>query len=255
MIVITNEKVAGFEPRWATFRGFSLLFDNPGDSLTPEGNLLKTNCRVREDPELSLYRALADSLEATGRDLLANAYLFCPLPSASYHVTVWDGLNDGNVRRASPDLQEELAQFLSRLPDALLESHPVMEPIRASSLAAGSDWTITFRFKDLVKWGNRVLVARLEPADPDAEAAFERIVEARQALSADFERRFGIPGPGGYAPHVSLGYFANREGAEQASFRIAEWNDRLKRSDLPSVTYRTIRLYGFMNMGAFFVSG
>jgi hypothetical protein len=29
MITITNHKISGFDPRWATFRGFSLLFDNP----------------------------------------------------------------------------------------------------------------------------------------------------------------------------------------------------------------------------------
>ena len=29
MIPITNPKLAGLEPRWAPFRGFSLVFDPP----------------------------------------------------------------------------------------------------------------------------------------------------------------------------------------------------------------------------------
>jgi hypothetical protein len=34
VITVTNAKVGGFVPQWAAFRGFSILFDNPGDSLS-----------------------------------------------------------------------------------------------------------------------------------------------------------------------------------------------------------------------------
>ncbi|MCZ6679696.1 MAG: hypothetical protein O7E52_20900 [Candidatus Poribacteria bacterium] len=34
MITITNNKIAGFAPVWASFNGFSLLFDNPGNNLS-----------------------------------------------------------------------------------------------------------------------------------------------------------------------------------------------------------------------------
>src|SRR5438874_2339771 len=64
MITITNEKVAGFDPRWATFRGFSLLFDNPGHSLTPAGEWLNLTCAVDTDPDLAFYKALRESLDA-----------------------------------------------------------------------------------------------------------------------------------------------------------------------------------------------
>jgi hypothetical protein len=38
MVTITNTKIAGVDgPRWAPFRGFSLLFDNPGDGVLPMG--------------------------------------------------------------------------------------------------------------------------------------------------------------------------------------------------------------------------
>ena len=37
-ISITNQKVAGFIPLWSEFRGFSLLFDNPSDSLSLRGD-------------------------------------------------------------------------------------------------------------------------------------------------------------------------------------------------------------------------
>ena len=37
MFSITNKKVAGFIPRWADFRGFSILFDPSSGGLTPNG--------------------------------------------------------------------------------------------------------------------------------------------------------------------------------------------------------------------------
>ncbi len=30
MFNVTNAKIAGFLPRWASFRGFTILFNNPG---------------------------------------------------------------------------------------------------------------------------------------------------------------------------------------------------------------------------------
>src|SRR5438876_12331769 len=101
MITITNPKVAGFVPRWAPFRGFSLHYDNPGHSLTRSGDRLDLNCDVEADPELVFYRRLRESLEDLAPDLLMNTYLFCPLPPASYHVTGRDGGNDGTVGRST----------------------------------------------------------------------------------------------------------------------------------------------------------
>ena len=100
---ITNDKIAGLVPRWASFRGFSLLFDNPGPGLsTLARGLDKIDCDIDAHRGVGLYRGLATALAEIGHDLLLNAYLLCPLPTCSYHVTVWDGINDGNVDSHGP---------------------------------------------------------------------------------------------------------------------------------------------------------
>lgn len=55
MITITNSKVAGMEPKWALFRGISLLFDSPGDCFRVENGRAHLHCRVASDMG-SFYR-------------------------------------------------------------------------------------------------------------------------------------------------------------------------------------------------------
>ena len=117
MFSITNEKVAGFTPRWATFRGFSILFDPPGAGLLPSGNRLDLACDVAADPALGFYKRLRDSLTRLDPDRLTATYLFCPLPPPSYHVTVWDGGNDGNVGEVDGDARREMEDWLAGLPE------------------------------------------------------------------------------------------------------------------------------------------
>ena len=120
MITVTNQKVAGFTPRWGSFRGFTLLFDNPDSSFAAWRNdtlLLQTD--VANDPSLAFYRGLRGGLEQLDLDLLTETYLFCPLPPASYQVTAWDGANDGNLARIHDPHRAEFAQWIAELPASL----------------------------------------------------------------------------------------------------------------------------------------
>jgi len=246
---ITNEKVAGFTPRWAGFRGFSILFDNPGDCLTLAGPCLHLTCDVEADPALGFYRALRDSLACLNPDLLTAAYLFCPLPPPSYHVTVWDGANDGNVALVASDQRLALERPLLALPDALAQSQEMTAPALASPLVL-HDWDIAFRFDRLAVRG--ALVARLSPTEASLEA-FGQFVEERRRLNASFYEAFGIRASENYTPHVSLGYFANREGAQLATPCLREW-DALFAERMQSLTlsFRRASLYGFTDMATFF---
>src|SRR5712691_6763684 len=146
MITITNPKVAGFVPRWAPFRGFSLLFDSPGHSLTRSGDRLDLNGDVDADPELLFHRRLRDSLADLHPDLLTNTYLFCPLPPASYHVTVWDGGNDGNVDRVTGPQRPELEALRAGLPGSLSQPNSFVAMAAASPLVRQGEWNLRFRF-------------------------------------------------------------------------------------------------------------
>lgn len=253
MITVTNEKVAGFEPRWARFRGFSLLFDNPGRSLSPGGGLLRVDCRVGDDPALRLYAALAGALEDAGGGALLNAYLFCALPPSSYHVTAWDGGNDGNARRVSAPHRAEFEGFLEGLPGSARAGCALTRAAAESALAATPGRPLSFKFEGLVMWGRQVLAARLAPAGAGSTDALERIVRDRAALSAHFRGAFGVAPGDDYAPHVSLGYFANRESAELAAPRLGEWAELARaRAGGLTVTFGAVGLYAFTDMAHFY---
>ena len=249
---ITNEKVAGFIPRWADFRGFSILFDPSGDGLTPDGPCLTLACDVEADPTLSFYRALRGSLTRLNTDLLTAAYLFCPLPPPFYHVTVWDGANDGNKSLVAPDRRPALDRLLAGLPDALTLPHEMTAPALGSPLIRRQDWDIEFRFDCLMIWGGVVTVARLSPTDV-SQGAFAEFVAERRRLNESYQEAFGIRASQNYTPHVSLGYFANREGAQMARPSLPNWNALFaERMQSLTLTSRQASLYGFTDMATFF---
>lgn len=252
MFSITNNKVAGFTPRWAEFRGFSLLFDNPGDCLQAHGPRLDLACDVGSDPALGFYRSLRDGLTALDPDLLTAAYGFCPLPPPSYHVTVWDGGNADNCAQITGEQRPKLEAYLAGLPDNLPAANDLTRLASASPLVQRRDWDIEFEFDRLVLWG--ALVARLTPTEA-SRGQFEQFVEERRLLNAACFETFGIKASDNYMPHVSLGYFANREGTHQASAHLPTWNAAFAaRMQGQTVTFTHAGLYGFTDIASFFTS-
>ena len=250
MFSITNEKVAGFAPRWAGFRGFSILLDNPSDCLTPAGPCQTLACDVEGDAALGFYKSLRDSLACLDPDLLMAAYLFCPLPPPSYHVTVWDGANDGNKPLALGDRRPVLEQLLTGLPDALTQPQEMTALAQASPLVQQQDWDIEFRFSHLSIRG--ALIARLSPTDSSQEV-FAEFVKERRRLNDSFHESFGIAAYEDYTPHVSLGYFASREGAQMARPCLRDWNALFaERMQGLTLTFQKASLYGFTDMATFF---
>lgn len=251
MIPITNEKVAGFSPRWADFRGFSLLFDNPGRSLKTSDSLAYLNCEVAGDPELLLYRAFQQGLERIGLDQLMQTYLFCPLPSSSYHVTVWDGLNAANIGAVNPTHRATCEGFLRELPCSLCVSELFVDVTTAK--VSQSDWPIQFKLARVENWSNVSLVARLVPANQAAKQTLDRLIAARSELSAAFEAKFGIRSQETFVPHVTLGYFAHGEWAERVQPQLESWNAIFQEATMDlTLEVRRVSLYGFVDMATFF---
>ncbi|NOY09785.1 MAG: hypothetical protein GXP33_13190 [Spirochaetes bacterium] len=259
IITITNEKIAGFVPVWAPFKGFSLLFDNPGDSLSPmpdNSSLYKINCNrpaksgAAGDPEL--YKVF--SLSLNGIEQLLSRHLFCPLPYSSYHVTVWDGLNDGNVHQIKRSDRPDAEDFLRRLPESLLGSIRFTIRLSGDPLPVPMKSVITFKFKKLSIWGTNVLVARLEPADSASGKYLDNIKCERRKLIEEYRVRFGVKtSTPCYAPHVSLGYFINKEYAESTVHQTERWtNEFLKRTTGKTISFSSNSLYGFLDMVTYF---
>ena len=252
MITITNNKVSGFAPCWAPFRGFSLLFDNPGASVAERGGFGRIDCSAEPDPELGLYQALAAGIGKLGASALTNTHLFCPLPASSYHVTVWDGVNDANLVDLSPAHGLRCRRWLDALPQSLREVAQVRE-LAASALLAAPDWGLRLRLESLEKWSDISLVARLGPADDSSARALERVTAARDELSEAFAQTFGVRPNATYVPHVTLGYFANQPLAAQAGACLGPWNEVLRAAAAGlTLRVRTVSLYGFTDMATFF---
>lgn len=252
MITITQNKVAGFEPRWAPFAGFSLLFDNPGDSLTVDGDLAKITCASAAQGPLDLYSGLEKALEDLDRDLLIRTYLFCPLPPSSYHVTVWDGINVDNIWSVKPAVRSDWSVFLNGLAPSLNGPPASMEVVTRSALGKWSG-SISFQFEKLTLWGNQVLVARLQPAEEASERSLKDLSARRKDLSEAAGRELGVNFSRSYSPHITLGYFANQEHAQIAHARMEHWTERFMAKLRESViTYASLDIYGFTDMASFF---
>ena len=123
-IAITNPKLAALGPQWAPFRGFSLLFENPSD------------------------RALYDALQAgisrlSNSSLVANHFLRL-LPPESFHVTVWDGINDGNLQNVAMECRDEWSRFLQSIPRPEFIGDLFRE-VRSSELISRKNWNLSLR--------------------------------------------------------------------------------------------------------------
>ena len=231
MIAITNPKLAGLEPRWALFRGFSLLFVHSPDS--------------------PLIIALRKCLAALAADPDSARLGLCPLPPESLHVTVWDGVNDGNLLQVVPASRDAWKQWLDQLqpPDF---SSGLLREVMASELLACPDWSLSLRCEQIENWGNVSLVARLAPADAPSAEALARLTRARTSLSDAFEARFGVRPHPDFTPHVTLAYFANAALAAAAAPAVSRWNRSWRETtDGKSIAFHRIAPSAFADMASF----
>lgn len=227
---VTNPKLTDQGTGWSRFRGISLLFANP--------------------PDFALYHALQEGVAERRSDVLVREHGFRPLPPESYHVTAWDGVNDGNLPRVVPEYRAAWQEFLDALP------HPDYPPelfreILNSELLACPDWNLRLRCEQIENWSDISLVARLGPADEASAGSLQRLTRARTALSEFHQRKFGVGPYPSYTPHITLGYFANNRLAAQAAPAVERWNNGLlARAAGLTATFHRIRPSVFTDMAS-----
>ena len=250
MLTITNPKIAGFAPRWASYRGLTILFDNIG--LRRDGPWLRLDCALDAIPEYTLYRGLRATMCQLNPDLLLQKYLFCALPPSTYHVTLWDGPNDGNVGQALPHMRQRMDDLLIDIPGALSHGNLISGTIAGSPLIRRKGWTISFTVQRLVIVHQSALVALLTPT-PDTTDSFMTLIQLRSTWNAMFRNRFGIAAYEPYMPHITLGYFANAALAEAAQNEMLRWEAvALQHTAGTSITFKSASLYGMLDMITFF---
>jgi len=133
MSLITNSKI-GF----TRYAGFSILFNNPGENnYTPMwkgSKLQQIYCSENDTLNLHLYSALKNALQKTGLETNFKKYLFFDLPFYSYHVTVWDGLNEGNIENIAKKYRPALNEFLQKLSCSLEQDNIFIKSAESSNL-------------------------------------------------------------------------------------------------------------------------
>ncbi|UJR11348.1 hypothetical protein I4U23_015529 [Adineta vaga] len=257
MLHITNSKVAGFNVRWASFHGFSILFNNPGEHcLRPRSSkIYDLNNNVHTDSSLQFYKILDEGIIRLDNDFLTNQFLFCALPPTTYHVTLWGGLNIRHISQIDLQHRPIVESFLSDLPESLcdISADDILQLPSMSLLCTKRNWDINFCFDRLAIWNDTVLVAVLRP-ESNSVSGFEQLSEERRQLNKQVNDRFGVITDSEiYKPHVSLGYFANKEGAQKALDFVDDWNkwfnDALKSTVL---SFQNASIYGLTDMITFF---
>jgi hypothetical protein len=255
MTRIAHRKIAGLEPVWAPFAGFSVLFDNPGAQAERSRPGTRLAPRIEPFPELDFYSGLAGGLRRMGGAGLTLEYALWLLPPATYHVTAWDGVNPDNVEALSPGDRTEVQRFLEALPASLAAPPKALDLVTRSTLVSSGPAPIELGYDSLTLGEDSALVARLAPA-ASSQPAFARLLEARGALSEAAHEALGIDLARPYQPHVSLGYFAHEEGAAAARPRLAEW-DRLLSETLSGrrIGFGPLGVYAFSDMATFYRVG
>ncbi len=231
---ITNAKLTSLEPHWASFRGVSLLFENPA---SPAGH--------------ALYRGLQNGIHSLAQDALIEHTLFRLLPNRTHHVTVWDGVNDGNLSRVVPEFHSDWKHFLDTIPNTS-STDPLLQVIQQSELLQHPDWNLSLRCEQIENWSNISLVARLVPADEASAESLRQLITARDALSDVFEAKYGIRPHPDYTPHITLGYFANDQLAAASGEAVARWNTLLlEKTSGQTLSLHRVGLSLFEHMASF----
>lgn len=250
---VTNHKLDA-DLRWADFRGFSLLFDNPVNSLSEwTDDLAVIDCRdIRDNPALRFYRLLDETLQKTGVFHRQAEYMFRALPPQTYHVTAWDGLNVSNQWQMRQPLRDAIKQFFHQFPQEFLKPNPFTQLIKEHPLIDTTKWHIRFAFDSIQQWNNKSLVVVLKPADEHSAAIFQRWKTERLHLNGMY-RRFSVTMSPDFYPHISLGYYANRMLASGVLPEIPDMQRMFaQRLAGETLAFESIALYGFMNMVTFF---
>jgi 2'-5' RNA ligase len=122
-----------------------------------------------------------------------------------------------------------------------------LDLVTRHQLLANAWAPVTLAFDDLAIWANAVLVARLR-----LDADRDHVTTLGTDLNARILSRFGIQASPAYRPHVTLGYFANVQGAERAQRNLREWS--LSAANLVGereLRFRSASVYAFTTLVEF----
>lgn len=241
-------EIVNKEYKWKKFHGFSLLFSPKEGNF--DGNLLSNKVANASPFHKTLHQVFKDF--SSQDSVLSHTNKFLKLDFASWHITVWDGINGGNFDL----LQNNDTHYFSRFMQSLEYSdvhHDIRDLIEKSIRWMNSSGQIRFAFRKLYNFENRVLVISLKPADLHSLDSLHKIKLIRRNLNKYFEENFGLPTGKRYLPHISLGYFVEEQSGKDFAFKHNELNTILEESlKGKTIDIDSVGLFGFSDMITFF---
>lgn len=143
--------------------------------------------------------------------------------------------------------------LLKNLTESLSENNEFFRNEK-KSIIIDMEEEIEFKFEKLIKYGDAAIVANLKPFDYKSEIILEKIKKQREALIIKYKETFGLQTSQlEYSPHISLGYFANKELGKLTDLIIEKWNEEFKNSlENYKITFKSNGIYVFNDMVSYF---
>ena len=235
-------------PAFANCRGISYICDNPGAAFEEDGlPVLRSQI---DDINLLLYQGLAQAIEKIGKEQLVARHGVCVTPPWSYHVTVQDLVHYGNIHQIRQPERNVFEDVFARLPVSVVAPLPMQFP--PTTLPLPGRWKIRFRVSEIaVLPSQAALIARLAPVDEESERSMTQIEQWRRELDEQVAAIGKPPNPE-WAPHITLGYFANPELALDAAAHVERWSETAAICTLGRIIeFGSISLYAFTTMDKF----
>lgn len=234
---------------WQSFPGFSFLFDNPANAVSVESGYMKIAVDVEQSPDLGLYASIGRATRLMNPAELAQKFQFFALPSSTYHLTVWDGVNKETLVHLDSDSKQEFELCFARGIDTILPNWPPLGNSRDYAKWFDGVRPVRFKYGGLRSRDKTVLVVQLEPAD-DTSAQELRTIEAKRAELDSYFAGIGKPENYPYRPHVAIGYFSDPDTGGKAVLQnmdkwMGHFNDEV--SDA-TIEFHSIDLYAFTDM-------
>jgi len=236
------------EYSWKKFPGFSLLFSPEAKNF--EGKLLHNHLSTTN----AFYRILhsVSSEFINNNPVLSSADRFLKLDFSSWHITVWDGINNGNYHQLKKADKLYFSRFMNSLKYSDIH-RDIRELIEKSIRWMNSSGELKFAFRKLYNYENKVLVVSLKPADISSLDRLHKIKLIRRNLNNYFEDHFGFSTSMRYLPHSSLGYFVD----EQAGKNFRPYHDNFnslleEKLYNVSINFNAVNLFSFSDMVSFF---
>jgi mannose-6-phosphate isomerase-like protein (cupin superfamily) len=192
---------------------------------------------------------LAQAIEKIGKKQLVS-HGVCLTPPSSYHVTVQDLLHNGNIRLIRQPERNVFEDVFARLPTSVVAPLPTQLP--PTTLPLPGRWRIRFRVSGIAVLQSQAgLIARLTPVDEESERTMKQIEQRRRELDEQFASIGKPPNPA-WAPHITLGYFANPGLALEAAAHVERWSETAAICILGRIIeFGSISLYAFATMDQF----